>query len=52
MKTLVLCKTILLKGNNLSFEKIEAVWAKKAEKVIILTIIFCTKKVKVCQIKS
>ena len=43
IKTLVLCKIILFKGNNLKLKKIGAVWAKKAEKVIILTIFFCTK---------
>ena len=43
INTLVLCKAILHKGNNLSFRKIGAVLAKKAEKVIILTIFFCTK---------
>ena len=43
INTLVLCKTILHNSSNLSFRKIRAVWAKKAEKVIILTIFFCTK---------
>ena len=42
---LVLCKTILHKGSNLSFRKIGAViqyGPKTVEKVIILTIFFCT----------
>ena len=34
INTLVLYKTILHKGSNLSFRKIGVVWAKKAEKVI------------------
>ena len=51
IKTLVLCKTILFRGNNLKFKKIGAVWAKKAEKVITLTNFFSALKivgVKVC----
>ena len=43
IKTLVLGRTILFKGNILSFENIGAVWAKKAEKVIILTIFSALK---------
>ena len=40
---MVLCKIILLKGNNVIFKKIGAVWAKKAEKLIVLTIFSALK---------
>ena len=49
-KTLVLCKTILFKGNNLSFEKNCSSMGQESRKIIILTNFSALKivGVKVC----